>query len=464
MPLWLLSDFASTNLGGNRIICSNDSVELDAGPNKDSYLWSTGATTQTITVTEPGIYYVNTIKDGCEASDTATVIDDLSVIDLGPDVSVCGGTPVTLNAGSSFINYSWNGGSTDSTLTVTQAGTYIVEAESLSGCIFKDTIVVGEFPIPEIPQLEIPDPICEFDDILLSPTRVTGDIFWSGPQGFNSEEPEINLESISTSNSGSYQLYQVENNCPSDTLNFTLTVQELPQPEIIGDTIICEGETSALVVLNGPYDSVTWNTGSTETFLEDIPSGTYSVEVVSGGCSAVDTLVVIADEPVAQFVVTPDTLVFLGTEFQFADSSDTIATGLVNYYWDFDNGDFAEGSFVSYTYPDTGEYAVVYTVVNENGCVDTVISNVYVIRDIIVPNAFSPNGDGINDFFVVKYLEIYPNSYLVIYNRWGNRIYENSNYQNDWDGEDFPSGTYFFMLQPGTTNQTFKGSLFLSRE
>ena len=458
------SDFAATNLGGNRTICSNDSVELDAGPNKDSYLWSTGATTQTITITDPGIYWVNTLKDGCAASDTVSVVNDTSSIDLGPDVSICGGSPVTISAGNEFINYAWTGGGTDSTLTVSQAGTYIVQATTLNGCIFRDTVVVDAQPVPAAPQLNVPEFICEGDDLELIPSGINGAVFWTGPQGFSSNNESIAFTNIADTSSGNYQVFQVVNNCPSETVSFNLNVEELPQPEIIGDTLICEGELSALFVENGPYDSILWSTNATTEAIVDLPAGIYWVNVTNGNCAASDTLEVIADEPVANFVVLPDTIVFLGTPFVFTDSSTQVSTPIISYFWDFDNGAFATDSSVTYLYPDTGEYAVVYTVINANECIDTVISNVYVIKDIIVPNAFSPNGDGINDFLVFKYLEVYPNSYLAVFNRWGNKLFESDNYQNDWDGAEHPSGTYFYVLQPGSTDEVFKGYLFLSRD
>ena len=458
------SDFAATNLGGNRTICSNDSVILDAGPNKDSYLWSTGATTQIITISDPGIYWVNTVKDGCEANDTVTVVNDTSSLDLGPDLSICGGSPVTLNAGNEFINYAWTGGGTDSTLTVSQAGTYIVEATSLSGCLFRDTLVVDAQQIPPAPQLNIPDFICEGDDLELIPSGINGELFWSGPQGFISTSDSIAFNNIADSSSGNYEVFQVVNNCPSETVSFNLNVEEVPQPEIIGDTLICEGETSALIVENGPYDSILWSTTATAEAITDVSAGIYWVNVTSGNCSASDTLEVIADEPIADFVILPDTIVFLGTPFTFTDSSLQASSPITSYFWDFDNGVFANDSSVAYQYPDTGEYAVVYTVINANECIDTVIYNVYVIKDIIVPNAFSPNGDGINDFLVFKYLEVYPNSYLAIYNRWGNKLFESDNYQNNWDGAEHPSGTYYFVLQPGSSEEVFKGYLFLNRD
>lgn len=64
-----------------------------------------------------------------------------------------------------------------------------------------------------------------------------------------------------------------------------------------------------------------------------------------------------------------------------------------------------------------------------------------------IPNVFSPNSDGVNDNLTFKNLEQYPNTHLKLYNRWGRKIYENENYQNDWDGDNHSGGTYFYIME-----------------
>jgi gliding motility-associated-like protein len=97
-----------------------------------------------------------------------------------------------------------------------------------------------------------------------------------------------------------------------------------------------------------------------------------------------------------------------------------------------------------------------------------------VLIDFFIPQGFSPNGDGINDFFVIRGILTYPNNSIEIYNRWGNRVFEASPYQSNWDGRsshhltignnELPVGTYFYVLHPND-NQTpvFKGSIYLNK-
>jgi len=96
----------------------------------------------------------------------------------------------------------------------------------------------------------------------------------------------------------------------------------------------------------------------------------------------------------------------------------------------------------------------------------------------IIPDAFSPNGDGINDFFEIVGIEKYPGNSITIVNRWGNRVYEAKNYGIDtnpvfWDGfantgstflgNELPSGTYYYMLDLGNGENPIAGSIYLDR-
>ncbi|MDB4925865.1 gliding motility-associated C-terminal domain-containing protein [Mucilaginibacter sp.] len=76
--------------------------------------------------------------------------------------------------------------------------------------------------------------------------------------------------------------------------------------------------------------------------------------------------------------------------------------------------------------------------------IDQTVQQVY---PLVIPNIFTPNGDGVNDKFVIPGLETYSDTELTIMNRWGNTIYQKTNYQNDWDGQGMVEGTYFYVLK-----------------
>jgi gliding motility-associated-like protein len=67
-------------------------------------------------------------------------------------------------------------------------------------------------------------------------------------------------------------------------------------------------------------------------------------------------------------------------------------------------------------------------------------------RNVFIPNAFTPNGDGLNDTWVLRNIQYYPDNVLVILNRWGNEIYKVENYNNQWNGSSLNEGSYFYKL------------------
>jgi gliding motility-associated-like protein len=114
--------------------------------------------------------------------------------------------------------------------------------------------------------------------------------------------------------------------------------------------------------------------------------------------------------------------------------------------------------------------------VNNGVCGTTADTVVFTLNDCLtieIPDGFSPNGDGINDFFEIPNLYKYPNNTLKIFNRWGALIYEAAPYQNNWDGkshhpatigEDLPVSTYYYILDLGDgVTEPFTGYIFLKR-
>lgn len=93
-------------------------------------------------------------------------------------------------------------------------------------------------------------------------------------------------------------------------------------------------------------------------------------------------------------------------------------------------------------------------------------------QDIIIPNSFTPNGDGVNDLFVITGLQAYPDHKISIYNRWEQKVYETKNYQNNWDGtpnvnninlDKLPDGVYFFIFEEQEGGNVKKGFVYLSK-
>ncbi len=137
-------------LGSDTVLCPGANISLNAANPGASYLWNTGATTQNITITTPGTYWVQAANGLCSGTDTVTVTS-LSAITLGPDLTVCDTATVVLSPGITGATYLWSNGSTTPSISPTQSGSYWVQVSS-SGCQLRDTmnLTVNLLPLVDL--------------------------------------------------------------------------------------------------------------------------------------------------------------------------------------------------------------------------------------------------------------------------------------------------------------------------
>ena len=130
------------DLGSDQSLCTGDSLVLDAGTGFTQYQWSNGNTTQQNTAFAAGAYSVIGISaEGCKSFDTLTVLNvyPLPIVSLNKDSTLCTGNQRTLKAGSGFVNYSWNTGSSSPSITLNDIGVYSVIVTDTHGCKGTDT-------------------------------------------------------------------------------------------------------------------------------------------------------------------------------------------------------------------------------------------------------------------------------------------------------------------------------------
>ncbi|MFN5295712.1 MAG: gliding motility-associated C-terminal domain-containing protein [Flavobacteriales bacterium] len=182
----------------------------------------------------------------------------------------------------------------------------------------------------------------------------------------------------------------------------------------------------------------------------------YNVNAVWNGCPS-DTLNLIVEvmpSPNAAFEIAPNPGM-QGVPTFFVDQSTVSSGSVVSWNWTLDGEQQQSGDINSYIISDLGFHTVCLEVLSDAGCPDTLCKEFEVVTPTLdAPNVFTPNGDGTNPVLVFDQLQYYPSSYLYVYNRWGNLVYEKENYQNNWDGGDLPEGVYYYVL-----NIEFYGSI-----
>lgn len=184
------------------------------------------------------------------------------------------------------------------------------------------------------------------------------------------------------------------------------------------------------------------NSGTTPLVITYVASSSYN------GCAVPnDTFTVtVLPQPYAGFTFSSP--VFAGQPATFSNASSYYAGTSGGFGWTFSDGGTAADSVVQHTFSAPGTYTVCLAVVTSNGCSDSICRTIEVIpAEIVTPNVFTPNGDGVNDMLTFKYLEFFPENHLKVFNRWGNLIFEKDNYQNDWSAPGISDGTYYYLLE-----------------
>lgn len=234
----------------------------------------------------------------------------------------------------------------------------------------------------------------------------------------------------------------------SDT--FTVDGSPLPDPVIEGVLFNC-GDGATLLSTAGTYSSYAWSNGATTSSIS-AGTGTYSVTVTNEfGCtgSSAPVNVQIADMPTAYFTGQPAGPAEPGTTITYMDQSTGNGATIVSWNWDAGAMGAGSGSSFTLTFNIPGSWPVTLAVTTSDGCVHTyTYVQVVVPEEIILPNVFSPNGDGHNDALVFEGAQYYPHASLEVFNRWGQVVFASANYKNTWrPGREIPDGTYFYILK-----------------
>ena len=284
---------------------------------------------------------------------------------------------------------------------------------------------------------------------------------WVGPNGFTS-----NSEDLLDINSGIYYLELFdENGCLAQEEFYLSEPEELDA--LYGQDLawICENGGAAFTQVSGgvePYNySWTGPNGfqNNSSYLSGLNPGTYTLNISDQNNCILENNQIIIEEivgPICQFSASSYEFMLSNDPVNFYDNSYTDPNyniDLISWEWDFGDGIMSNEQNPSHVYNYPGLYYVWLTIEDENGCTHKTMKTINVLEEYFSysPNAFSPNGDGVNDTFQPILTDIDFNTYeLNVFNRWGDIIFKTDDYMKSWDGtfngEPMIGGVYTFKI------------------
>ncbi len=493
---------------GAPTICEGDSgtYTIASVSNADSYTWAisnggfvtSGQGTTAATIQFPSSGPTQICVEASNACGTSlntcetVIVNEFIAANAGVDTAFClTDGVVTGNAPSSGAGV-WsyvsgpgavtfgNNGQAVTSADVSILGTYTYEWEITNGsCVDRDTVEVTYDQEP-ITLGGADQEVCGSATNLNAVTPNLGTAMWyqiSGPGTTDFTNSTVNNTAVEIDTFGVYNYgWEATNGACVIVDTVEVIYYEELDPAFAGnDTVICDfyfvlnadsanAGTGIWELLSG--DTASFNEYDPNTPVYPTSVGTYTFRwtVSNGVCPPSSDIVSVRvadpDSINAAFSFTPESPVNVFDPVTYMDQS----SGADYWHWAFGNGDSAFTQMPVYEYTFGGEFVIVLTVTNDDGCMDTATLDIEVYDKLIVPNVITPNGDGQNDILFIQTgnLESYS---INIFNRFGRRIFESNDPKDYWDGKVngkvVSSGTYFYVIEAGTRagSQVYKGNI-----
>lgn len=435
-------------------LCPGDSVQLQASGG-DNYSWSPHPTLSATNIANPvatptnTTTYTVTVTNNCG---TATASITVNVHDFNPTISpndtICIGNSTQLQA-SGGINYQWqpsnsldNPNISNPTATPSQTTTYTVTITDANGCNATKSVTVTVDNQPQA-NAGADQNICFGESTTLSATG--GTYFQWLPPTYLSN-PNISNPICTPLQSVEYTLIAT-NICGQSYDTVQINVIRV-NPQASNDTIICPGTTATLWASGGvsyswqPTSSIVGNSTNDTIIVSPTSNTNYTVIVTDQfGCSETE-YVSVNVYPKQDINVSANAIIPIGGSTQLFANGNGIFSWEPDSFLTCNNCPNPIASPLSST-----QYIVTLT--DANGCKFYDSVWVYVEGSIFVPNTFTPNRDGINDFFFAYGSEI-KEFEMLIFNRWGEEIFKSNSLQQGWDGthkgKKCPIGVYVWRI------------------
>jgi len=431
--------------GPDQTVCQGAITSLTA-TGGTTYQWTTGANTATINVSPNSttIYSVTVTNNGCTATDYVTVnVKPIPIPNAGPDQTICQGETAAISA-SDGASYLWStGGISDNIIVAPDSTTiYYVTVTSINGCTASDGTTISVNLAP--PADAGPDQtICVGESVMLTASGGSSYVWDTGDS--------TSTITVTPPFSLGYTVTVTGHGCTAADEVF-ITVVPLPVISFYPDVSSgCPPLTINFVNNTVPPNlTYLWDFGDGSTGTIEDPqhiydfTGTYNVSLMvydTNGCASSQSfsgMITVFPGIEAEFAYSPTSVSSLDPDVFFYDQSSNAA------YWNWSFGDTMSGIYnhsfdqsPNHSFYGPGTYTIWLIATNSSGCIDSV-SHVLEVKEplsFFVPNAFTPNNDGLNDVFIPIGLGIDPNNFILyIFDRWGEEIYNTNDLYKGWNG------------------------------
>jgi gliding motility-associated-like protein len=438
----------------------NGSIDatITVGTSPYTYDWNNNEITEDINGLAPGTYTLDVIDDnGCTASANAVITQPILLTLSAQDDHVnCfngndGSINIDVNGGTLPYTYDWSNNASSEDLTGLTAGAYDVTVTDFNGC-----------------EVTYATTITQPDSLMVSgiayaancgsPTGTISVTVSGGtnPYTFDWSNGATGM-SLYNVVPGVYTLEVTDAQGCLNTLTETVNNSSSLSAELSVRDAKCYGENSGEItaeILSGyaPF-TYEWTDGQASPTAINLAAGAYNVVITDMfGCEV--TLSAEVNQPDSITIELSNSIYSGGYNISQYNGSD----GYINATVDggtspYDFSWFGPQGFTSdqQNIINLKEGAYLLTVIDANGCKANISSRLVDPNVLEMPNGFSPNGDSDNEYFVVHGIDAYPDNTILVYNRWGNLVYELDGYNNEWNGdnmngEPLPDATYFVVL------------------
>ena len=357
---------------------------------------------------------------------------------FGPDTTLCQGDTLKLNAYQFGATYEWQDSlTTDSVFTVTRPGRYFVQVSN--GCGVRSDTINVHFDLPLSLNLGADTLLCPGQQLVLNVNLKGGKILW----------PDSSTASTFTVTKPGTYWAELSNACGSRRDSITVTYREpVANKWLQKDTILCYPQAFRINGYLPEALSYRWQNGSSAPAFTATTSGTYWLEAVTACATIRDSIKVTFAWPTTHFT---DTTICTGDSFILRAPE-----GLA-YQWG------THETTRQITISKGGSYSV--QMITLTGCAffDSIqVKEVRCFNTPFIANIITPNNDNLNDRFEPQGMEagIWE---LTIFNRWGNLVYKNENYTNQWPETNISNGVYYYLLRNHNSGKTYKGWLEVTK-